>query len=37
LNGEKANNLVSYDDGFFQRVCCTNSAPSHSRSRLMGK
>ncbi|MEQ8969557.1 MAG: hypothetical protein RIE73_04080 [Coleofasciculus sp. C1-SOL-03] len=37
LNGEKSDNLVGYDDGFIQRVGCIDSAPSHSRSRMMGK
>ncbi|MEQ8969555.1 MAG: hypothetical protein RIE73_04070 [Coleofasciculus sp. C1-SOL-03] len=37
MNGEKSDNLVSYDGAFIQRVCCIDSAPSHSRSRLMGK
>ncbi|MFP5274488.1 hypothetical protein [Coleofasciculus sp.] len=36
-DGDKSDNLVSYDDGFIQRVCCMDSTPSHSRSRLMGK
>ncbi|MEQ8969556.1 MAG: hypothetical protein RIE73_04075 [Coleofasciculus sp. C1-SOL-03] len=37
MNGEKSDNLVSYDDGFIQRVGYIDSAPTHSRSRMKCK